>query len=162
MRVGITGHQRLKDSSVWPWVAAEMDEVLTQLPEPLTGISSLAIGADQLFAQVVLERGGALEVILPFEDYARQFEDAQAIENYYRLLERGSRVEVLPARASDEEAYLAAGQRVVDLADCLVAVWDGEPAVGLGGTADVVDYAQQLGKRVIHIDPVARRRSERG
>lgn len=41
-------------------------------------------------------------------------------------------VEVLDARAGDEESFLAAGQRVADLADVMIAVWDGAPAKGLG------------------------------
>jgi hypothetical protein len=33
----------------------------------------------------------------------------------------------------------------VDRSSVLVAVWDGQPARGLGGTADVVAYARQRG-----------------
>jgi hypothetical protein len=32
---------------------------------------------------------------------------------------------------------------VVEASELLVAVWDGEPARGLGGTADVVAYARE-------------------
>ncbi len=39
----------------------------------------------------------------------------------------------------------------------MMAVWDGEPAQGLGGTGDVVDYALARRKPVIHIDPIKRR-----
>jgi hypothetical protein len=35
-------------------------------------------------------------------------------------------------------------------------VWDGEPAKGLGGTGDVVGYAVQKGKDLIHLNPVNR------
>jgi hypothetical protein len=35
---------------------------------------------------------------------------------------------------------------VVDRSERVVAVWDGKPASGVGGTADVVSYAHQ--KRV--------------
>jgi hypothetical protein len=33
-------------------------------------------------------------------------------------------------------------------AEVLIAVWDGLPARGLGGTADVVAYAKQCGRPV--------------
>ena len=68
------------------------------------------------------------------------------------LLARADRVEVLTALGSDEEAYMAAGRRVVDEADYIIAIWDGLPAAGLGGTGDVVAYAR-AGKRVIHVNP---------
>jgi hypothetical protein len=37
------------------------------------------------------------------------------------------------------------GKVVVDRAEVLIAVWDGLPARGLGGTADVVAYAGSAG-----------------
>ncbi|HEX3530979.1 MAG TPA: hypothetical protein VH988_28290 [Thermoanaerobaculia bacterium] len=123
------------------------------------GISSLAIGADQLFAEVVLRQGGALHAVLPFEGYERTFAAGAARHRYFELLRRAASVETLPARANDEESYLAAGQRIVDLADRMIAVWDGEKAAGLGGTGDIVEYARKVGKEVLHIDPVRRKTS---
>jgi hypothetical protein len=49
----------------------------------------------------------------------------------------------LPFRSPSAEAYWAAGQRIVGLADVLLAVWDGTPSRGVGGTADVVAFAGQ-------------------
>ena len=46
--------------------------------------------------------------------------------------------------------FLRAGRRVVDLSDRLFAVWDGEKARGVGGTAEIVDYARASGKPVTH------------
>lgn len=60
----------------------------------------------------------------------------------------------MPYEEPSDEAYLAAGQEVVDLTDTLLAIWDGQPARGLGGTADVVRYARSVGKRVVVIWPL--------
>ncbi len=49
---------------------------------------------------------------------------------------------------------------VVDAVDLLIAIWNGKPARGLGGTADVVSYALNLSKRVLHINPDSRSVSE--
>jgi hypothetical protein len=38
----------------------------------------------------------------------------------------------------------------------MIAVWDAKPAMGKGGTADVVDYAVASGVPVVHINPVDR------
>ena len=46
-----------------------------------------------------------------------------------------------------------AGKVVVDRSSVLLAVWDGQPSRGLGGTADVVAYARQRGVPVTVIWP---------
>lgn len=66
------------------------------------------------------------------------------------------KIEVLPRKTSDEESYLAAGQKVVELSNVMIAVWNGKPAAGLGGTADIVDYARQKNKQICHINPLTR------
>ena len=63
---------------------------------------------------------------------------------------------MLDTPGTDEDAYLVAGRRVVDLSDIVLAVWDGHPAKGKGGTADVVAYTIRRGVPLIHIDPVSR------
>ena len=156
MRVGVTGHQRLKDASGWWWVEQEFDALLNSLPQPLIGVTSLALGADQLFARTMLRRGGSLEVIIPFAGYERTFNERQDRQEYYRLLQLASHVEVLDTPGPDEDAYFAAGKRVVDLSTLIVAVWDGGPAAGPGGTGDVVNYAAQQFKRTIHLNPLTR------
>src|SRR5919109_993955 len=112
MRVGITGHQRLVDPSGWTWVKAEIERLLTRLTPPLAGITSLAVGADQLFAQIILDLGGNLEVVVPFQSYATRFSEAHDRDEYERFLAAAAKVEVLPDVGSDEQAYFAAGKRV--------------------------------------------------
>jgi hypothetical protein len=48
---------------------------------------------------------------------------------------------------------MAASMLMIDTADELIAVWDGQPARGYGGTADVVAYARRRGKPVHVIWP---------
>ena len=153
MRIGITGHQRLADPARWGWVKQEINRVLSSAERPLIGVSSLAIGADQLFADAVLQYDGALEVVIPFVGYEFAFSEGHDREEYFRYLESASKQEVLEKHGSDDEAYLAAGLRLVDRSELLVAVWDGRPASGLGGTGDVVNYALEQGKRIIHLNP---------
>ena len=122
---------------------------------PVIGISSLAAGADQLFADVVLDQGGELRVILPFEHYADEFTDPEARREYEALLSRAREVVVLPMQSTKEASYLAAGQRVAADAELLIAVWDGDPARGLGGTADIVQHALAIGRPVLHLNPIS-------
>lgn len=161
MNVGITGHQKLKDLSLWKWVTAEINELLSQNSSSLAGFTSLAIGADQIFAEAVLKHGGNLHVIIPFEGYELKFSKGTHREEYFHLINRASSVETLDRKESDEASYFAAGKKIADLSTLLFAVWDGNPAAGLGGTGDVVQYAVQMNKKVIHLNPVTQTVMER-
>jgi hypothetical protein len=156
LKLGITGHRTLDDSTAWEWVRLELLHLLEPARRPLVGISSLAVGADQLFAELVLSLDGSLEFILPFAGYERTFPNPADLANYCRLFYRASNVIPLTATYSDEEAYLQAGLRVADYCDCLIAVWDDRPAQGPGGTANIVSYAESIRKASIHLNPITR------
>jgi hypothetical protein len=51
--------------------------------------------------------------------------------------------------------YATIGQMLVRQADLLIALWDGKPPRGRGGTADVVSEARRSGVPVIWIDPAS-------
>jgi hypothetical protein len=51
-----------------------------------------------------------------------------------------------------------ASLRMLAEADCLLAVWDGKPARGYGGTADVVNAARARGLPVTVIWPAGAER----
>ncbi len=156
MRVGITGHQKLADGTAWVWVRSIIDGIFSEMEHPVLGLTSLAIGADQVFAKAVLEHAGRLHVVVPFAGYELRFADGEDREEYLRLLADAHIVEVLPSAGSDEASYLKAGIRIADESDLLIAVWDGQPARGLGGTADIVAYALSRGLHIRHLDPVRR------
>jgi hypothetical protein len=156
MRIGITGHQHLEDSKEWQWVESELDNIIRDLATPLVGVTSLAIGADQLFANVVIRNGGNIEVVIPFSGYERNYKAGEELRSYDRLLKCARVIDVLTHTSSHQEAYLEAGKRVVDTSDELIAVWDGKPAQGVGGTGDIVDYARKTGKHGFHVNPLLR------
>lgn len=154
MRLGVTGHQTLQDPKGWTWVEERLVELLRTVPRPIVGVTSLAIGADQLFARLVLQFGGTLHVVIPFSGYERTFKNPHDLQTYRSLLGAADKIETVSPERSDEQAFLAAGKRVVDLSDAIIAIWDGEAARGLGGTGDVVGIAKQKQIRVIHLNPV--------
>ncbi|MBE9180270.1 hypothetical protein IQ268_17035 [Oculatella sp. LEGE 06141] len=153
MKIGFTGHQQ-RPGINWNWVKEAITDELRKVEKPLIGLSSLAKGADQIFAESVLTEGGSLRVIIPTKDYAKYFEGA-VLERYHFLIEKAE-IEKLDNTGSDQEAFMAAGQHIVDSADRIITVWDGKPAQGLGGTADIVQYAHMQGKHVTHINPILR------
>jgi hypothetical protein len=155
MRIGVTGHRTLRDSTAWNWVESEIEAILTRAGDPLVGLSCLAAGTDQLFAKAVLRLGGTLEVVLPFEGYGGRF-SAEERAAYHELLDRAASRQVLRNHGTDEEGYFDAGKRVVDASELLIAVWDGLPARGMGGTADIVAYALSVKREVLHLNPETR------
>ena len=150
MRVGITGHQK-RSGIDWEWVKRAVEAEFSSFPTKVRGFSSLAEGADQIFADALLRTGGELWAVIPTPDYLKQFEGS-AREHFLALLEKASHTIQVEPMGSDGESFFAAGKYVVDSVDVLIAIWDGKPAGGLGGTADVVAYARQNGKAVRHID----------
>jgi len=150
-KVGITGHQRIPSEAL-DYITAGIMECLTSLPEPIIGYSSLAIGADQLFAQAVLDTNGELLAVLPCVEYEATFAP-ENLKLYRTLLSAAVGREILGFEEPSESAFMAAGQEVIKCSDILIAVWDGKPAAGLGGTADAVAYAKSLGKPVVTIWP---------
>lgn len=73
--------------------------------------------------------------MIPCKGYERTFQTTEARTIYERLKREAAEVVELSYPAPEEEAYWAAGRRMVTLADEILAVWDGEPSGGLGGTA---------------------------
>lgn len=150
MRLGITGHREIPPSGVD--AIRDALQALVQHHGRVVGVSSLAKGADQLFARCVLSCGKSLEAIIPCREYASTFDEADR-DSYFELLRQAANVEILDYELPSEDAFLAAGQRLVHDVDLLVAVWDGRAAEGKGGTADVVRYAQSINVPVAVVWP---------
>ena len=156
-RVGITGHSRLTDRARGPIVGAL--RALLDGVHPLVGVSCLAPGSDQLFARVVLDLGGRLEVIVPASDYRQTRIAAADRAHFDHLLERAGAVRVIDRPHADRAAFRAANEAMVASVDRLVAVWDGRPDTRLGGTADTVALAVECGLPVTTLWPAGARRA---
>lgn len=153
--IGVTGHQKLP-AEVIDFVRPRLDALLARRGE-ISGITSLAEGADQLFADAVLSQGGALVVVLPSQGYEATFDTA--IRARFRSLKSCARqVVTLDHERPTEAAFLDAGRWIVDNSDMIIAIWDGKPSRGLGGTADVVEYARHLRVPVVVLWPDGSRR----
>lgn len=150
--VGATGHQNVPDAAL-AFVEEGIAQVLGRLASDFTGVSSLAAGADQLFAKIVLRMHGRLNVIVPCAKYDKAFVDDATLSLYRHLLEKADAVETLKYAYPSEEAFLEAGRRIVTLSQILVAVWDGQESRGKGGTADIVRYARERGIKTFVVWP---------
>ena len=152
MKVGITGHQERKGIR-WIWVEDTLRAELAKLGSVDKALSSLAAGSDQVFAHAAISLGIPLVAVVPLEGYERFFRGV-VLAKYRKLLDQCEVIE-LTWKGDPERAFFEAGKFIVDNCDRLFAVWDGEGAEGLGGTGDVVGYAQHRHRPVVHINPFA-------
>ncbi|GGZ32284.1 hypothetical protein [Streptomyces poonensis] len=152
MRVGITGHRGLPTE-----VAVRVQDLLTEQlkaydPRDLTAISCIADGPDSWWARMALGVRARLEVVIPATEY-RDGPPPDHHPVYDELLNRADEVHKTGMTASTSEAHQAGSELLVGLSDEVLAVWDGLPARGYGGTADVVAYARRVGVPVTVLWP---------
>jgi hypothetical protein len=167
-RVGITGARSL-DPAHLPRLTAQLRTALqvieTTLQQLTAGrrvahayehgapvlrcLSPLAQGADRLAAREALALGWHLHVPMPFpqNEYAQDFASAEDRDEFHALLDQAADWLALDGARGEEtdRSYEAVGRYVVRHCDLLIAIWDGRPAAGRGGTSDIVRYAAQTG-----------------
>jgi hypothetical protein len=160
-RIGVTGHRDYDDPV---GTQVKVDTALTQAvggAEVVDCWTSLAEGADRLVAErvAVAHPHARLHVVLPLDaaDYCNDFASPASVAEFHRLLAGAASVSVVgpDAGGTRESAYERAGLAVIDEVHTLIAVWDGQPARGRGGTAHIVEHAKELGRHVVVV-PVTR------
>jgi hypothetical protein len=156
--IGCTGHQGLTPLTERLVASSVVDVISRTDGEEITGLTSLAEGADQLFAFAVLACGGDIDTVIPCEGYETAFPSEESRAKYSKLIDLSGNVTTLQYDHPSEDAFLAAGRRIVENCDLLVAIWNGQDAVGKGGTADIVGYAKELGTPVRIVWPAGSRR----
>jgi hypothetical protein len=177
LSVGITGHriEALPKSAVQT-IVDRIGATLIQLkagaldlyererglfadaPPRLLFVSPLADGSDQIAAELALGLGFELQAILPFDrkTYRKTLHDS-GLERFDELACSATCILELPGEPDDElRAFVMAGRATVAHCDILVAVWDGRPPRGRGGTGEVVQIAITRGRAIAHIpvDPI--------
>jgi hypothetical protein len=107
-------------------------------------LSPLAEGADRIVAHAGLALGADLQCPLPFheEEYCRDFSTESSRQEFHALLAKASAVfQIDGVRDAADVAYERIGRLVLEQSDFLIAIWDGEPAAGRGGTTQIVEEA---------------------
>lgn len=155
MKAGITGHQNLGSADTVAWVSDTLKAAVKQSNIDM-GLTSLAIGADQLFAETLRDMNIRYVAIVPCDDYEQTFTSSDDLERYNRLLQNAFETVNLPFTHPSELAFYEAGKQIVNTSDMVMALWNGQPAKGLGGTGDIVQYALSIKRRVLHINPITR------
>ena len=160
-----TGHRPHK----FPWKDNEADPRCIALKETLAeqiamlaraGVTEYftggADGVDCWAAEIVLtmrEKNPALKLhcLLPHEGQADRWSDS-AQERYHSILERANSVDYV-SRQYYDGCMIDRNHRLVESAGLLLAVFNGVRRSGTGAT---VNYAREMGKEIIVIDPITR------
>jgi hypothetical protein len=149
LKIGVIGHRFLAERER---LEVAVEQALSRIEETFPGrslavLSALAEGADRLALKPAQKRGARLIAVLPLPkyDYLVDFESSEAKDEFLGLVARADEVVELPSRANREQAYEAVGELILEKADILLAIWDGQEAQGQGGTGEVVAGARKRG-----------------
>jgi len=159
MKAGITGHQDIGGKEIVDWVYGSLLKIIKDYNID-EGLTSLAIGADQLFAEALVELKIGFTAVIPCDLYENTFSNKVDLENYHTLCALAKKIINQDFPIPSEKAFFEAGKRIVESTDILIAVWDGHKARGIGGTGDIVSYAVSTNRSVVHIDIIAKSISE--
>jgi hypothetical protein len=180
--VGVTGHRTVPKlpHAAEPAIRATVTRLVQQIsselaktaasddvrwafavePPELVVVSALAEGADRIVAQVCLDAGATLDVVLPSDQtsYEADFATPASTTEFRQLLNQARSVFQLEGGSGpldDKRGYEAAGLIMLAHADLLIAIWDeGEPA-GIGGTGAIVEQAIAEGTPTFVINPAS-------
>lgn len=122
---------------------------------PVTVLTGLAEGADRLAAGQALSRGQPQAAVLAFaaDEFEDDFKDAASRSEFRDLRNKAVPCLELPGRRQAEDrAYEAAGRTILDNSDVVLAVWDGGPSAGRGGTTELIERAARENIPIIHVD----------
>jgi len=155
--IGVTSHRDIAASDieqVRDRVRAFFEQLRDEFPGlPLLVLSALAEGGDQLVAEEALAVGARLVAPLPLPPdlYVDDFDDAGVHATFEslrkraevvllpRLMEMPRHIVGSPGAARDRQ-YAKAGVYIASHCHVLLALWDGNEANGVGGTAQIVHY----------------------
>lgn len=156
LAIGFTGHRRLSDEvKSRAAILKLLQEWKARAPGIVYGVSSAASGGDLLFAESCLQLGLPIRILLPMQktQFQEDFDEA-TWERALRVMDQALSVEVTGSGESRDDRYYECGIETVLQSQLLLALWDGEPSQGLGGTENIVIYAKDQGRPVVWIHSV--------
>lgn len=150
--VGVTGHRNI--SSADEDLVALINQAFVvwfrsrYANRRMLLLTALAEGADRLVARIARDAFNAdIVAVLPLPEvhYIRDFAAATSRRQFKALLTSAAQVYRAPLLAPtgpdpNSAQYAWAGGFIARRCDVLIAIWDGEPARGHGGTAEVVQW----------------------
>ena len=151
LAIGFTGHRKLPDETKCRKLLCDfLGQRKAAAPGMIYGVSSVAAGGDLLFGESCIQLEIPLLVLLPMpaEQFREDF-DAATWARAERVMSKAVSVEVTGGNQPRNDLYYECGIETVQQSRLLVALWDGEPSHGMGGTGDIISFAKELGRPVV-------------
>jgi hypothetical protein len=145
--IGVTGHRILADLEK---IYAAIDQALSRIQQrfpnqSLRLLTQLSDGADRLVAEHFLKRPGwriAAVLPMPLQKYLDDF-SVDSRKTFLELLQHCEDVIQMQNTENRDSGYEAAGEYIIEHSEALIAIWDGQPEQGQGGTGAVVNLARR-------------------
>lgn len=165
MRVMVTGHRPMKiggftvPNPTEHWIRVNLRVILSRMlvkyPD-LEGVTGMALGADQIFAEVCIELGIPFIAAVPFRGQENRWPLASQ-DAYRALMHRAKEIVVvdeIPEYTSESYGAKLAVRNVwmIDNSERAVAVWDGSD----GGTCNAVKEILRRNRKIARLDPQLR------
>jgi uncharacterized phage-like protein YoqJ len=159
MKIAVTGHRPNKLGNEYnlqgiysDYIRKELSIVLEQFKIAssgnITGITGMALGVDQIFAQVCISLKIPFIAAVPCFDQDSMW-PARSIALYHSLLSQAKEKVYVTEGYYNKDCMQKRNEWMVDHCDVLIAVWDGTH----GGTKNCFDYAVRTNKIISRINP---------
>lgn len=163
MRVMVTGHRPPRiggyqtPNPTEQWVRSAINEILQGLLRKgvdVEGITGMALGTDQIFAEECIRLGIPFIAALPTVGQEKRW-PSESQARYHRLLKQASQIVIVdetPGYSVDDPKikFILRNKWMLDHADMVISVWTG---VTRGGTAHASLDAERRGLRMIVANP---------
>lgn len=173
LKIGISGKRLIQESEKLKLAKAIENKIKSILRKNKTtefkGVTSLAIGTDTIFAEVVTKVFKMpLKIVLPMpiDEYRKDFKDESDLFKFNDFIENFKDIEItttsIPVDYKERnDSYFYVGKLVVDLCDEMLFVWDEQKPAGRGGTAEIIGYYYEK-KQITEIDYIATKSASLG
>lgn len=155
--IGATGHRPDKlggfSDATFDALVTVAGDFLTGLPEAweatqgVKGISGMALGWDQAFAQACVNCGIPFVAALPCDGQPALWPKAAKLR-WYRLLEQAAEVVTVSPGPYAPGKMMARNKWMADRSDKMAVLWNGDRT---GGTANCVQYAQSKNIPIVNL-----------
>lgn len=156
IKIAVFGHRHLGDPHLLETsILAAAQRIQEVYPSVAYQVySCLAEGADRLLASKLIQVLPAdLAVVLPLseQEYLKDFQSKKSIQEYHHLKRLAKKVVTSDQQPTRPHAYREANHYLMQNCDLFVTIWDGLPARGPGGTAELVQSARHAERPLLWI-----------
>lgn len=163
MIAGLTGHRPdkigMEYEYIGPYTKYIQEQLLIEIEKlgVKKAISGMAIGADTIWAEIILSKKIPLIAAIPFKGQESRWPKA-AQERYFKMLSNPLVTQQIVNSGYSAKAMQIRNEYIVDNCDVLIAVWNG---IKDGGTWNTVNYAREKNKEIVYIHPEAWKKSNK-